>query len=125
MQLTTNFNSTEFDCHDGSKMPVDVLANIKLVAGQLQILRDYLGESIHVNSGYRSPEHNKKIGGVKNSQHVLGKAADLVVKSKTPLQLHKIIEALINQGKMKEGGLGLYKGFVHYDIRGKKSRWKG
>ena len=123
MQLTENFNLDEFQCRDGSKMPAAVLVNIKLLAGNLQILRDYLGESLHINSAYRSPAYNTKIGGAKNSQHLLGKASDLTCKSKTPKQLASIIEKLIMAKKMKQGGLGIYPGFVHYDIRGTKARW--
>ena len=33
------------------------------------------------------------------------------------------IEKLIKEGKMKQGGIGIYKGFIHYDIRGTKARW--
>lgn len=123
MKLTENFDSKEFDCRDGSKMPPEVLENIKLVAGQLQILRDHLGESIHVNSGYRSVAYNKRIGGVKNSQHVIGKAADITVKNKTPRQLAAIIEKLITAGTLRFGGIGVYPGFVHVDIRKNKARW--
>ena len=43
----------------------------------LQPLRDYMGEPVIINSGYRSPELNQKIGGVRSSQHVIGEAADI------------------------------------------------
>ena len=46
----------------------------------LQPLRDYMGEPIIINSGYRSPELNQKIGGVRSSQHVIGEAADINCK---------------------------------------------
>lgn len=46
----------------------------------LQPLRDYMGEPIIINSGYRSPELNRKIGGVRSSQHVIGEAADINCK---------------------------------------------
>jgi uncharacterized protein YcbK (DUF882 family) len=51
------------------------------------------------------------------------KAADITTKNKTPKQLAAIIEKLIAQKKMKQGGLGIYAGFIHYDIRGAKARW--
>jgi uncharacterized protein YcbK (DUF882 family) len=50
-------------------------------------------------------------------------AGDLTTKSKTPKQLAAIIEKLIAEKKMKQGGLGIYPGFVHYDVRGTKARW--
>lgn len=46
----------------------------------LQPLRDYMGEPIIINSGYRSPELNQKIGGARSSQHVIGEAADINCK---------------------------------------------
>jgi uncharacterized protein YcbK (DUF882 family) len=123
MQLTQNFSLQEFACKDGTQVPAELLPNVQKLAAQLQILRDYLGESIHINSGYRSPEHNKKVGGKKASQHLLAKAADITVKSKTPKQLAAIIEKLISDGKLKFGGMGVYPGFVHVDIRNGKARW--
>lgn len=123
MQLTQNFSLQEFACKDGTQVPPELLPNVQKLAAQLQILRDYLGESIHINSGYRSPEHNKKVGGKKASQHLLAKAADITVKSKTPKQLAAIIEKLISEGKLKLGGMGVYPGFVHVDIRNGKARW--
>lgn len=123
MQLTTNFNVVEFACKDGSQVPINFLPNVQLLAKNLQVLRDYLGEPVRLNSGYRSPTYNAKIGGAKNSQHLLAKAADITVKSKTPKQLAAIIEKLIEEKKMKQGGMGIYPGFVHYDVRDKKARW--
>lgn len=123
MRLSKNFTKREFKSKDGYPMPDDVLANIKELASNLQVLRDFLGEPIRINSAYRSPAHNKAIGGVKNSQHVLGRAADIKVKDIETKDLYLIIDSLILDGKMKDGGLGLYDTFVHYDIRGSKARW--
>tara|TARA_B110000285_G_scaffold135820_1_gene152205 strand:+ start:181 stop:552 length:372 start_codon:yes stop_codon:yes gene_type:complete len=123
--MTNNFSLKEFESKDGSKMPSDVYLNIVKLVGQLQFLRDYTGRAITVNSGYRSPEHNAKIGGVKNSQHLLGKAADITIEGLKPAEVNRIINELIDMGLMLQGGLGLYekKGFVHYDIRKTKARW--
>ena len=125
MKLTKNFSLHEFDCKDGSKMPSEVLLNIVKLADQLQILRNFIGRPIKINSAYRSPSHNKMVGGAKNSQHLLGKAADIRVDGVSPRELHGIIEELIKDGRMKEGGLGRYNSFTHYDIRGTKARWNG
>lgn len=123
MQLTTNFNLSEFACKDGSQVPSSLIPNVQLLAKNLQVLRDHLGEPVRLNSGYRSPTYNARIGGVKSSQHLLAKAADITVKSKSPKQLAAVIEKLIAEKKMKQGGLGIYPGFVHYDVRDKKARW--
>ena len=126
MQLTKNFKSREFDCKDGTKVPEKYMANLKKLANNLQVLRDYLGVSVSVTgSGYRTPSHNKKVGGATNSQHLTASGADINAKGYMPKKLAEVIEKLIAEGKMKQGGIGIYKGFVHYDIRGTKARWNG
>lgn len=123
MQLTKNFHLNEFNCRDGRVVPEKYLNNVIELAKNLQVLRDEIGEPIHINSCYRPPDYNKRIGGAKNSQHLTASAADITAKSYTPKQLAAVVERLIKAGKMKQGGLGIYAGFIHYDIRGKKARW--
>lgn len=123
IQLTKNFWLSEFQSKDGSEMPDDVFQNIQKLANQLQVLRDFYNRPIRITSGYRSPSHNKAIGGAENSQHVLGKAADIKVKHISPKQVYNDIEALIDKGDILQGGLGLYSGWIHYDIRRNKARW--
>lgn len=123
MQLTTDFKKQEFDSKDGASMPDDVLKNVKELAKNLQVLRDFLKKKIIITSGYRSFFQNKKVGGTPNSFHLLGKAADIQVEGLEPLKVKQTIENLIAQGKIKQGGIGLYDDFIHYDTRGKKARW--
>ena len=123
MRITENFSLSEFDCKDGSELPTALLPNVLDLADNLQVLRDYLGVPISINSAYRSLEHNRNIKGSSKSQHLLAKAADIVVESKSPEQVANIINYLISEGKMIQGGLKAYKTFTHYDIRGHKARW--
>jgi uncharacterized protein YcbK (DUF882 family) len=123
MQLTKNFNIAEFGCRDGTAVPHKYLPNVQALAENLQIIRDALGEPLHINSAYRTSTYNKKVGGAANSQHLLGKASDLTCKTKRPKELAAIIEKLIAAKKINQGGVGIYPGFVHYDIRGTKARW--
>ena len=124
MQLTKNFSRQEFDCKDGTIVPDKFLFNVKEVAENLQALRDYLEVPVSVTgSGYRTPSHNAKVKGAKNSQHLTASAADINAKGYEPKQLAEVIELLILKGKMKQGGIGVYPNFVHYDIRGTKVRW--
>tara|TARA_R110000868_G_scaffold381825_1_gene648266 strand:- start:4951 stop:5412 length:462 start_codon:yes stop_codon:yes gene_type:complete len=118
-----NFTWAEFASKDGAEMPAAVKANIKKLAQNLEVIRSYFNLPIKINSGWRSEAHNRKIGGVKNSQHVKGKAADITVKGKTPGEVQNGIELLINAGKISQGGIGKYPNFTHYDIRGTKARW--
>lgn len=122
MKLTKNFRLQEFQCKSGADMPLEVLENIKILADQLQVLRDHIGRPITITSGYRSPEHNKKVG-AKASKHVLGMAADFKVEGLTPATVIKDIEVLIMTNQMLEGGIGKYPTWTHYDHRGIKARW--
>lgn len=123
MKITANFKLSEFNSKDGSPMPDDVRHNVIKLACNLQRLRNVLKARITVNSGYRSPNHNKAVGGAKNSQHLTGKAADIVVNGFDSIQVKETIEQLIQDGEMLQGGLKAYNSFVHYDIRGQKARW--
>ena len=125
MRITDNFSLNEFNSKDGAEMPAEVLKNVIELACDLQTIRDAAGCAIHINSAYRSPAHNKRIGGVSNSKHVKGLAADLTSRNHTPVELYELIESLINNGKISQGGLGIYNSFVHYDRRGTKARWDG
>ena len=108
----TNFQIKEFACRDGSDT---ILIDSELVK-RLQDCRDKFGVTT-INSAYRTPEWNKKVGGATNSQHIYGRASDTVCKSVTPLEVAMYAEA------MGMGGIGLYKDFTHIDTRPGKSRW--
>ena len=123
--MTKNFKLKEFKCKCDCDMPLEVYENIIKLSNQLQFLRDYTGRPITINSAYRCPKHNKKVGGSKTSQHLSGKAADITIQSLKPAEVFVIIEDLIDMGHMLQGGLGLYDTFVHYDIRKNKARWNG
>jgi uncharacterized protein YcbK (DUF882 family) len=124
MKLTNNFSLSEFQCKCGCEMPDDVLENIKELACNLQYIREYLDEPIHLTNAYRCQKHNDSIkGSSKNSQHILGKAADIQCKNITPNIMADLIDDLISKNYIQEGGIGKYNTFTHYDIRGIKSRW--
>ncbi len=57
----------------------EAIANLKRVCGWLEVLRKRYGKPIIINSGYRSPQLNKKIGGVPTSNHLTGCAVDIRV----------------------------------------------
>ena len=123
MQLTKNFNLREFASKDGAEFPEEVKKQLQRLADNLQVLRDAVCKPIIINSGYRSPEHNKAVKGEKNSFHVKGMAADIVIDGMSPGEVFEKILELQQEGKMKVGGLHAYKSFTHYDIRGYYARW--
>lgn len=121
--LTFNFNDWEFDCKDGTKVPEKYEGNRNELAANLQVLRNELGKAIKLTNAYRTVEHNKKVGGSVHSQHLYCKAGDIQVDGVSPDIVASTIHALIREGRMKEGGLGRYNTFTHYDIRGTMARW--
>ena len=90
MNLSKNFtlneltNSSTANYHNVSNTPDRfALENLtKLCNEVLQPIRDKLGDSIYINSGYRSPMVNRLVGGSSSSQHIKGQAADITVGSK-------------------------------------------
>ena len=122
MKLTTNFSLNEFNKRNYN-VPTDVLRNLIELAKNLQVLRDEVKKPIKITSGYRPAELNAKVGGASQSRHITGQAADLKIEGYTPKQVAAIIEKLIAAGKMKQGGIGTYSTWVHYDVRGTAARW--
>lgn len=122
MKLTTNFSLNEFNKRNYN-VPTDVLRNLLELAKNLQVLRDEVKKPIKITSGYRPAELNAKVGGATKSRHITGEAADFKIEGYTPKQVSAIIEKLIAEGKMKQGGLGTYSTWVHYDVRGTAARW--
>ena len=120
-----NFSKSELDCKSGADCPYP--DRLRHLAWTLQAIRDEFGAPIKVNSGYRSPEHNKKVGGVRNSQHVEALAADLVPAKGGEAELNRLVLVILDLAESRfipRGGVGVYKTFVHYDIRCSGSaRW--
>ena len=90
MKLSENFTLEELiRSNTAERMGIDnvpkdekVVENLRsLCLEVLQPLRDYFGAPVHINSGYRCPELNMTVGGVKNSQHCRGEAADIRIVS--------------------------------------------
>lgn len=124
MQLTRNFRRQEFDCADGTTVPSWYMDNVRRLAENLQVLRDYFGRSVSISSAYRTPAHNRSVGGVDGSYHTFAMAADISVQDTSPAKVYCAIERLISRGGMQDGGLGYYgrDGHIHYDI-GHARRW--
>ena len=108
------------------KLPQKYWDNVKILADNLQVLRDYLYDGdlrsgqLKVTSGYRPDAYNKAIKGAEHSQHVYGRAADIKFPGIPPRIVFLAITDLIARGRMRDGGLGYYSysgGFVHYDVR--------
>ena len=112
IKLSANFHLSEYACKC-SKCD-EVIVDLDHIV-KLQQLRHDLGSSITITSAYRCPDHNKAVGGVKNSQHVKGTATDIQVSGMNPSEVQDSCE--------KFDGLGRYDSFTHIDSRGSKARW--
>ncbi|MTI47867.1 MAG: DUF882 domain-containing protein [Firmicutes bacterium] len=107
-QLSKNFNLKEFQCTTDN--PV-VILDPKLI-DKLQKLRDRLGVPLHVNSGYRTSEFNKSIGGYEYSKHMKGQAADISMNN-IKLSIETIKDLCVTIGF---SGIGLYNTHIHVDV---------
>jgi zinc D-Ala-D-Ala carboxypeptidase len=108
--LSKNFSQWEFECKCGCGFnSVDP----RLVES-LQRLRDLLGVPINVNSACRCETYNRKKGGEKDSQHLKGLAVDIWCKGLKPRRIAEIAEQI---PEFRNGGIGIYKTFVHLDVR--------
>lgn len=82
----------------------------------LDEIRGEIGIPMVINSGYRTKEHNKSVGGRRNSSHLRGYAADIHCTNSRYrfLLISKLIEKGINR-------IGVYDTFIHADVDDKKS----
>lgn len=110
-----NFSPEEMGCRGTGAIKIEAA-----LMDKLQALRNKLGAPLIVNSAYRSPAHNRKVGGAKNSYHVRGMAVDISMANQDP---QKFVAAALACGFQ---GIGWYppgKGnFIHLDI-GPKRTW--
>ena len=116
IKIAKYFNLSEFACPCCRR----VMLHPKLL-GKLVKLRNVLERPVYITSGYRCPKYNQKIGGVVNSYHCIGLAADIKVGD---INLIELLEICENIGF---GGIGFYekKDFLHLDVRPtKRNRWR-
>ena len=118
------FTREEFRCQCGGKycngFPAE--PEEKLVR-TVDAIRRRLGVPVSIvdagGSGVRCPKHNAAVGGVANSEHLYGRAADLH-SSASPARMKAVAEEVMGAS----GGIGLYSWGIHVDT-GKYSRWNG
>ncbi|MBA7543348.1 hypothetical protein ES705_35679 [subsurface metagenome] len=116
IKIATHFNLSEFACPCCNH----VMLHPRLL-GKLVELRNILERPVYVTSGYRCFEHNRKVGGVTNSYHCIGLAADIKVKD------INLIELLGYAEEIDFNGIGFYekKNFLHLDVRPtRRTRWR-
>jgi uncharacterized protein YcbK (DUF882 family) len=115
--ISKHFSENELACRCGcGQLIVDAA-----LIGVLEFIRARFMRPVTVYSGNRCAAHNAVCGGSPDSQHLLGKAADISVKG---MDMDSIVRAAEQAGA---DGIGVYhyQGFVHVDVRGSFSRWNG
>lgn len=128
-----NFSWAELACHDGTPVPPPLRPNALALCELLEALHILWGGPLIVVSGYRTPTYNLRIGGARNSQHVLARAADI-----RPIAVSRVPElaGLIRSNRVHHpalaalGGWGIYAQWVHVDVRprippGHVAFWEG
>lgn len=113
IQISANFRLYEFECKGGTNL---VKVDPELV-DRLQRLRTKIGRPIYITSGFRTVEHNRNVGGSPNSQHLLGKAADIQVNG---LSITALLAEVRSVGFR---GIGLYDSYIHVDVRQTPAFW--
>jgi hypothetical protein len=102
-----NFSPAEIACRGTGKLLINAPALDKL-----QSLRDRLGKPLIIRSAYRSPEHNRRVGGTTRSKHMAGAAFDIAMSNHDPVAFEAAARAV---GFL---GFGFYprSGFIHVDL---------
>lgn len=115
MKLSPHFSRPEFACGCGCGFDV-VDAELLIV---LEGLRAHFDHPVTINSGARCAHHNLFVGGAPDSQHRLGKAADVVVKGIPAAVVANYLEDTYPETY----GIGRYSGRTHADVRSNRARW--
>jgi uncharacterized protein YcbK (DUF882 family) len=120
-KLSAHFRAGEFFPNDPSYRYLRI--SPALISALEEIRSQLGGVPITVHSAYRPPAYNASIGGVSNSTHIDGLAADISSPGASTEQLYRVTERVIGD----RGGVGYYpeQHFVHLDVRGSYSRWTG
>jgi len=117
MKISKNFNRSEFACKCGCGFDT-VDYELLLI---LEEVRAHFDKPVTIESGCRSYDYNKEIGGSEKSQHLYGRAADFKVKGTKPMEVY----IYLNNKYPNKLGLGLYRSWVHLDTRTNgPARWK-
>ncbi len=119
-QLSKNFRLSEFR---PGKHSYKFIRIAPALISALEEIRAEAGEAVHVTSGYRPPDYNREVGGVSNSCHIDGLAADIYCDGLSTDALYDICLKVIGP----RGGVGYYpkSGFIHVDLRGYEARRSG
>lgn len=111
--LSKHFKAKEFQSKDKN----EYMLICKELITVLETIREHFNAPVIINSGYRTPSWNAKVGGTPNSYHCKGMAADIVVKAHSSSEVAKYADSI-----MEQGGVIRYTNFTHIDVREERYR---
>lgn len=132
-RLSAHFVIEEFDCKDGTKVRPREFSGLEYHCRQyLEPMRKKFGPC-SVHSGYRTPDYNRRVGGVSGSYHIYpehdgnDQAADVSFARGNPEAWGAFANNIRKTKRNGRGGIGIYptKGFVHIDLRDYQADWRG
>ncbi len=116
-RVSPHFQRREFACRCGCGF--DTVDAQTLEA--LERIRQHFNQPVTITSGCRCATHNASVGGARNSQHTLGRAADIQVRNVAPHTVAAWVEA-----NLPRVSVGRYNTFTHVDTRSNgPARWQG
>jgi len=114
--LSPHFTQQELACRCCGELHIE-----QRLVNALETLRELATTAVVVHDAYRCPKHNAEVGGVPDSQHTQGLAADIRIPG---LSLQEMFDLALRVPEFAEGGIGVYDGgFLHVDVRGTRARW--
>lgn len=125
---STHFTREELQCRHCGRCNVS-----QRLLDALEQLRTLAGVPIHINDACRCWQHNKEVGGVSSSQHLVTDAdghdreclaADIVIGALTVAQMTELARQV---PAIQRGGIGVYPNRIHVDVRlgARPARWSG
>ena len=116
--ISKHFDRHEFACKCKDMCGFDSV-DVELLAA-LEDVHEHFNTTVSINSGCRCEQQNKAVGGEPNSQHTKGKAVDFTMIGPSPAKIYQYLTAKYPD----KYGMGLYKTWVHLDVRAIKARWE-
>ena len=109
--LSRDFSSKEFFCRCGDCDPLEMPKPSEELVAVLQAMRTAYGEPINITSGVRCPAANKAAGGVEDSAHLTGHAADIAVLNSR--ERFRLVDLALHSNVNR---IGIGKTFIHLDL---------
>jgi uncharacterized protein YcbK (DUF882 family) len=114
--LSEHFSKADLACRCCGQLKIE-----SGLIDALEQLRTLAGQPIIVHDAYRCPAHNHAVGGVTDSEHTRGMAADINIPG---MSLQQMYDLALQVPTFLNGGIGVYDGgFIHLDIRTQQARW--